>query len=106
MNNSYPRLPIDSDLRRKITEIVDFYNSVSRLVIEVDGSIHDSQFAADQNRQWILEQLGLDVLRIKAELVENDLSAALDLIRVKIRELRSKTNSSPSPILGEGRGGG
>ncbi|HEX9839738.1 MAG TPA: endonuclease domain-containing protein, partial [Anaerolineales bacterium] len=38
--------------------IVDFYNSVYRLVIEIDGSIHDSQFEADKNRQNILEELG------------------------------------------------
>jgi very-short-patch-repair endonuclease len=86
--------------------IVDFYNSVYHLVIEIDGSIHNSQFEADKNRQNVLEELGLNVLRIKAKLVEKDLSSALEMIRVRIRELQTKGNESPSPILGEGVGGG
>jgi very-short-patch-repair endonuclease len=86
--------------------IVDFYNSVYRLVIEIDGSIHDSQFEADKNRQNILEELGLNILRISAELVEKDVSSVLEIIRMKIRELQSQVYESPSPILGEGRGGG
>ena len=100
MKNNYPRLQDNPQLRRRMTEIardfrkeptkseaklwqalrgkkldgikfrrqqpvgpfiVDFYNSVYRLVIEIDGSIHDSQ---------------------------------------------SQAHESPSPILGEGRGGG
>lgn len=79
--------------------VVDFYNSVYRLVIEVDGSIHDSQIEADYARQNILELLGLNVLRIKAELVEENLPVALNLIRTKIQELKF-----PSPVLGGGLG--
>lgn len=86
--------------------VVDFYNSTYRLVIEVDGPIHDLQKQADQERQAILETLGLNVLRIKAELVEGSLNAALEMIRAKIRELESTNANSPSPILGEGKGGG
>jgi len=86
--------------------VVDFYNSVYRLVIEIDGSIHDSQFEADKNRQNILEELGLNILRINAESVEKDVSSVLEIIRMKIEELQSQAHESPSPILGEGRGGG
>ena len=52
--------------------IVDFYNSVYRLVAEIDGSIHDSQFEADKNRQRALEELGLNVLRLRADFVEDE----------------------------------
>ena len=52
--------------------IVDFYNSVYRLVAEIDGSIHDSQFEADKNRQRALEELGLNVLRLRADFVEGE----------------------------------
>lgn len=52
--------------------IVDFYNSVYRLVAEIDGSIHDSQFEADKNRQGALEELGLNVLRLRADFVEGE----------------------------------
>jgi very-short-patch-repair endonuclease len=76
------------------------------LVIEVDGPIHEYQKHADQERQTILEMLGLNILRIKAELVERDLSAALEKICAKIHELDSMNSNSPSPILGEGQGRG
>ena len=86
--------------------VVDFYNSEHRLVIEVDGPIHDRQKHADQERQAMLELLGLNVLRIKAELVEKDMNTALEIIRAKIRELNSLSADSPSPIWGEDKGGG
>jgi very-short-patch-repair endonuclease len=80
--------------------IVDFYNSDHRLVIEVDGPIHDFQRRADRARQELLEVLGLKVLRLNAEMIENNLPAALDLIRGAIKAART-----PSPLVGEGRGG-
>lgn len=86
--------------------VVDFYNSKYRLVIEVDGPIHEYQKHADQERQAMLEMLGLNILRIKAELVERNLNAALEMIHAKIHELDSMNIDSPSPILGEGKGGG
>src|SRR5690349_2542855 len=43
--------------------IVDFYCTEARLVIEVDGSIHEEQQEADQLRTEFLESLGLRVLR-------------------------------------------
>lgn len=84
--------------------IVDFYNSVYRLVVEVDGSVHDSQIELDRERQTLLEQLGLNVLRVKSEDVEKNLPSILDAIRSKINELKMKTSKSPSPLVGEGLG--
>lgn len=86
--------------------VVDFYNSNYRLVIEIDGPIHEYQKHADQERQTILEMLGLNILRIKAELVESDMNTVLKTIRAKIRELEAIQANSPSPVLGEGKGGG
>ena len=86
--------------------VVDFYNSDYRLVIDVDGPIHDFQKHANQERQAILEMLGLHILRVKAELVERDINAALELIRGKICELESLCVNSSSPTLGEGKGEG
>src|SRR5262245_61802138 len=65
--------------------IVDFYASAFRLVVEVDGPIHDQQIEIDQARQDILEELGLVVFRIKTEIVEESLPIALALIRGKIQ---------------------
>ncbi len=84
--------------------IVDFYNSVYRLVVEVDGSVHESQVEVDRARQEILEQLGFNILRIGAADVEKNLPFVLEKIRSKIKELNIDTNESPSPFFGEGLG--
>jgi len=83
--------------------VVDFYNSEYRLVIEVDGPIHELQKEADEARQEILEVLGLVVLRIKSEVVEKNLPFALDIIRKKIQNIKQNI---PSPLMGEGQGRG
>jgi len=83
--------------------VVDFYASVFRLVVEVDGPIHDQQVEADKARQDILEVLGLTIFRIKTELVEKNLPLALDMIRMRINEIKQNI---PSPFMGECQGGG
>lgn len=82
--------------------IVDFYNSAYCLVVEVNGSVHESQVELDQARQEILEQLGLTVLRVNAEEVEKNLPSILQKIRSKINELKIDTSKTPSPFIGEG----
>ena len=84
--------------------IVDFYNSVYRLVVEVDGSVHDTQVELDLARQDILEQLGFNILRVKAEEVEKHLPSVLEKIRSKIKTLKLNTHEFPSPFFGEGLG--
>ncbi len=76
-----------------------------RLVVEVDGPIHDHQKEADAARQQILEMLGLIVLRIQTEIVEKNLPMALEVIRNSIRMIK-ENHASPSPDLGESQGGG
>ena len=61
--------------------VVDFYASACRLVVEVDGGVHQAQVDADQARQEVLERIGLRVVRLPAELVENNLEEALQRIR-------------------------
>ncbi len=77
------------------TFIVDFYNSAYRLVVEVDGSIHDEQVELDHARQEVLEQLGLNVLRVKAEDVEKNLPSVLAAIRSKINVLKIHDGEPP-----------
>ena len=67
--------------------IADFYSSTYRLVIEVDGGIHDFQQEADAERDEVMKTLGLNVLRLPAELVEKNLASALEKIREEIKEL-------------------
>ena len=60
--------------------VLDFYCPAEKLAIEVDGSAHDSSVKADEERQEILESLGIVFIRLPAELVETDLPAALAII--------------------------
>jgi very-short-patch-repair endonuclease len=61
--------------------VVDFFCRSELMVVEVDGPIHESQQDLDHQRQELLESLGLRVVRITSELVENNLSEALATIR-------------------------
>ncbi|MYD10533.1 MAG: endonuclease domain-containing protein [Chloroflexi bacterium] len=62
--------------------IVDFYCRESGLVIEVDGSVHDSSEAReyDDARQEFLEHRGLTVLRFSNAQVLNDVNSVLHTV--------------------------
>ncbi|MBC1239836.1 endonuclease domain-containing protein [Nostoc sp. 2RC] len=47
--------------------IVDFFCHEARLVVEVDGEIHDYSKEEDAIRQEFLESLGLEVVRFRNE---------------------------------------
>lgn len=79
--------------------IVDFYCVSARLVIEVDGSIHQNQTARDVERQTYLEGLGLTVLRISNDEVLHEMPSVLTRITHCIQ------NESPLSSQGEGAGG-
>jgi very-short-patch-repair endonuclease len=61
--------------------VVDFLCSSERLIVEVDGSVHDFQQERDQQRQNFLESLNFKIVRITNEQVERDLNSALASIR-------------------------
>ncbi len=62
--------------------IVDFYCPSMRLVIEVDGAIHDVPEIAERyaSRQQYLESLGLRVVRFTNSDVLNELDAVIERI--------------------------
>jgi len=76
--------------------VVDFFCANEKLIVEVDGLIHESQKVLDQQRQELLESLGLRFVRLSSHQVETDLPGALEII------CQAFTSSSPSPIKGEG----
>lgn len=57
--------------------IVDFYCHTPKLVIEVDGDIHQQQVEYDAERDKVLASRGLRLLRLKNEVVQNHLEVAL-----------------------------
>ena len=76
--------------------IVDFYCPSARLIVEVDGKIHDYQKRQDAARDAFLTQRGYRVLRFRNEAVLQNIEMVLDEIKAK------SLSSSPSPSVGEG----
>ena len=64
--------------------VVDFYCASERLVVEVDGGIHESQRDADAWRQHLIESLGIRFVRVRAEDVEQNLPSVLEVIRAAV----------------------
>ena len=63
--------------------VLDFYCHELRLAVEVDGAVHlvPENRASDAARQAELEATGVRFVRIPANLVETDLTRALERIR-------------------------
>lgn len=51
--------------------IPDFYCSEKKMIIEIDGKIHDFQKDYDKRREEILKNIGLKILRFKNEEITN-----------------------------------
>ena len=60
--------------------IIDFYYPEKGLIIEIDGSVHESQPEEDAVCQEFLESLGLRVLRFTNEQVLKNLRSVLTRI--------------------------
>jgi putative DNA methylase len=102
------------------TFVVDFFCGEKRLVVEVDGLIHESQVEADRQRQELLESLGVRVVRLKSKQVEADLAGCLEMIRATLvaedphppapspkgREGGQESIPAPAPLSQLGRGAG
>jgi very-short-patch-repair endonuclease len=76
--------------------VVDFYCAEARLIVEVDGAIHEQQQEADANRQALLEALGLRFVRLSAAQVEAALPEALQIIRTALKRADAPLPPTPS----------
>jgi leucyl-tRNA synthetase len=83
--------------------IADFYCSELKLIIEVDGKIHDNNKEYDSERDLKLLNKGICVIRIKNEELVNMKSVILYLTEMisnrKTQITGNKQNSSPSLIV-------
>jgi hypothetical protein len=57
--------------------IVDFYCHAAGVVVEVDGEVHRGQAVYDRERDRILKQRGLRVIRVSNAEISSDLAAVL-----------------------------
>ena len=67
--------------------ILDFYAACARLGVEVDGGVHDAveRRRYDALRSEVLSSVyGIRVVRVRAELVERDVLAAVEVIRAAL----------------------
>jgi len=78
--------------------IVDFYCAEEKLVLEIDGEIHELQKEYDRWRSSVLNDLGLRVLRIK-----NEETIFVENVKEKIRQMFLEL-TPPAPSLHEERG--
>jgi len=61
--------------------VVDFYCAEEQLVVEVDGPIHRHLVRTDRERQRLLEEAGLHIVRVPSHAVDADLDGVLNRIR-------------------------
>ena len=82
--------------------IADYVCVERRLIVELDGVLHNDRLAYDTARDAFLKREGYRVIRFKNEDLLDDLSGALEYIR---RELCATPSPQPSPPLRGGEGG-
>ena len=61
--------------------IPDFYCDEAKLVIEADGPVHLYKKEYDKNRDMVLADLGLTILRFKNEEIEKNVEHVLETIK-------------------------
>ena len=80
-------------IRQKIIDnyIVDFYCTKLSLVIEIDGSVHDSKDAQeyDEERTQILENYNLKVIRFRNEEVDQEFVKVCTIIREELNKIQT-----------------
>lgn len=68
--------------------IVDFYCYEIKLIIEIDGGIHDSQKEYDENRDHYLTANKYNILRFSDEEIKHSTNDVLDKIRKSASEIK------------------
>ncbi|MFS4492916.1 endonuclease domain-containing protein [Maribacter sp. 2308TA10-17] len=68
--------------------IVDFYSSKEKLIVELDGQVHDNfvNEEYDRKRTEYLESLGFKVLRFENYLVFEQLDMVLEAIKAEFKK--------------------
>jgi len=89
--------------------VIDFYAPEIKLAIEVDGESHflnNQTREYDQHRQAVIESFGLVFLRFTNDQVYQDLESVLDVIALKVTELKTISSGlTIAPTLPLVRGG-
>jgi len=77
------QFPIFYDILGKETfYIADFYCNEKKLIIELDGAVHNYQIEKDMQRTEILKTLGIKVIRFKNNEVEQSCDSVLKRLKI------------------------
>jgi very-short-patch-repair endonuclease len=76
---------VHKELNRNVFYIADFYCAEKKLVVEIDGEIHEHQKEYDEARDLAMKEFELKVLRFKNEQVDGNISWVLEGIRKFLR---------------------
>ncbi|QJD78350.1 endonuclease domain-containing protein [Spirosoma rhododendri] len=81
--------------------IADFYCHEAKLVVELDGSVHDNadQQVYDDNRSYCIGELNITVIRFSNEEVFTNIKAVLTRIRQYLPPSESQTIVPVAPKL-------
>jgi acyl-coenzyme A synthetase/AMP-(fatty) acid ligase/very-short-patch-repair endonuclease len=85
--------------------IVDFVCLEKKLVIEVDGDIHDYQIEEDAARTAFLNEYGFEVIRFKNQEVILNTAKVVRQIEEKLKSINPSPSKGNSLPFGEGGGG-
>lgn len=61
--------------------VADFYCHEKKLVVEIDGTVHERQGDYDELRTYIINTLGMRVIRFRNDDVSNNLDNVLEQLR-------------------------
>nr|WP_262497074.1 DUF559 domain-containing protein [Nonlabens spongiae] len=82
--------------------IPDFVSHETKLIIEVDGAIHNFQKSKDKERQIYLENQGYQVLRYTNSEIKNNLSRVLNQIDFAVEKRKCELHTTKTPYPPEG----
>ena len=81
----YRQYPLFFDYIGKETfYIADFFCFQKKLVVEIDGKIHDYRKDHDELRTFIINMLGIEVVRFSNDEIENNLETVLKRLKIKL----------------------
>ena len=84
-NRQYPIVFELDNIRRFF--VADFYCHQLRLVIEIDGGIHETQKDSDKLRTTIINRLGMNVFRFPNIEVLNEIDIVVEKLEKIIEQL-------------------
>ncbi len=77
--------------------IADFVSLEHKLVVEVDGTIHDFQIEQDQMRTELLNAVGFEVVRFKNEDILGHKYKVIDELRAILKKRKEELAKIPNP---------